>query len=332
MKRVWVLLLVLVAFATGCMCPVGQDDDQGGTPVTELKFVRSQFTNMVTTQNALGSFKGNLLQNLQQDQLDPGVYTIQFQILDRPTDGLGLGAYAFIFWRVQGQSIERVINVFNGAAISGPCNSVHVQLLDQSGRGPLSAFLGTFSVANGSANVTSTIAQTIQPGEQIQFNSQPGVFYTVGSWSGKNGLLTQAYTGTTSALASAFAITKYKIAATLSRGTRPTIMQPPVLLTENQVLVDISGQTVIQVPPANAGVVSAIITVSVAGPFGTAQTEASNGLVQFLDVSGAVLADYLPQNLGISWYPVPPGTQTVAFVNHSTTKPLNFSIQWGIEG
>lgn len=289
----------------------------------------AQTTDLVTTSNALGSFNGDRLPNLQPGQLEPGEYTLQFQVIEPPIDGLGFGTYAYITWKVNGQQLNRIVSVFSGTAISGVANAVHVHLQDQSERG--SVFLaGTFGVINGLANFTSSIAQTIGNDQQIIFTSQPGVIYNIpNGMNGTTAVLDRQYSGLTSGATTAYTISKYKVGVTLSKGTRPATMQPPVLLTQG--LRNVVPGGILNVPfPADAGIISVLSTVIVNGA--NPQSEAVNGTVSFFDASGLItLAAYVPQSF-FGWYPIPPGSVEMVFANHSTTQTLNFSFQWGIEG
>lgn len=299
----------------------------GELPMANLS--RSQTSDMITTSHALGSFIGNKVANLQQDQLVPGEYTIQFQVVEPPIDGLGFAAYAYIIWKVEGQQLQRIVSVFNGSAITGVADSVHVQLLDQSERG--SVFLqGFFTVTNGSPIFTSTVSQSLKAGQLIQFNSQPGVFYTVISgMTGLSGELDRPYTGPGGPGALAFTLSSYKIGATLSKGTRPTTMQPAVLLTTSLRTVPPGNSFTFPFPPSDAGVLSMLATVSVDGA--NDQAQANNGVIQLVSAAGLVLASFNPLEFP-AWYPIPPGTTTVQAFNRSVVNTLDFSIQWGIEG
>ena len=301
-----------------------------GEPPVSRNLVRAQISDMNTTVNGIGTFVGDQIPNMQQDNLDPGEYTIQFQVIEPPIDGLGFAAYAYIVWKVQGQQIQRIVNVFNGAAISGVADAAHVKFLDQSGRG--SVFLqGLFNVTVGSANFTATVAQTLKVGQQIQFLNQPNVFYTVVSgMAGMAGTLDRPYTGTPG-LSQAFSFSTYKIGATLSRGTRPTTMQPAVLLTRPTGTCPPGAQFSVNFPPVEAGVLSILASATVDGLGANPQAEADNGQMRFVDATGVVLSIVLVTKFP-AWYPVPPGAVSVTFLNGSATKTLDFSFQWGIEG
>jgi hypothetical protein len=293
-----------------------------------VNLTRSQISEIQTGTNALGTFAGERLPSLQQDDLEPGEYTIQFQIVEPPVDGLGFATYAFIVWKIGGQQISRIISVFNGSAISGIADSVHVQLLDQSGRGEVS-LQGTFSVTNGSTNFTSSVAQTLKSGQLIQFDSQPGVFYVVpNGMTGTSGVLDSPYTGITNAGAKAFSLSKYKVAAALSKGTRATTMQPPVLFTQNEKNAGPAANLTV-IFPIDAGIISVLATVIVNG--NNTQEEAANGTLSFFDDNGVTLTAFIPSSFP-NWYPVPPGSVSMVFTNHSGEDTLNFSYQWGIEG
>jgi hypothetical protein len=288
----------------------------------------AQITELITTSNPLGSFRGDRLPNLQEGELEPGEYTIQFQVIEPPIDGLGFSAYAYVTWKVDGQQLDRIVSVFSGSAISGVANAVHVQLLDQSERG--SIFLdGSFGVTNGLASFTASAAQTIGVGQQIVFDSQPGVFYGIpNGMNGTTAVLDRPYTGVTDGAADAYTIAKYKVGVTLSKGTRPATMQPPVLFTQN--LRNAAPAGAINVLfPSDAGVISVLATAIVNGV--NLQGEAANGTLSFFDAGGNTLTAFIPSSFPM-WYPVPPGSVEMVFFNQSTTQTLNFSFQWGIEG
>lgn len=293
------------------------------------KLVASQITELTTTANPLGSFVGDQLANLQMDELEPGEFTLQFEVLEPPIDGLGYATYAYIVWKVAGQQISRIISVFNGAAISGVANSVHVKLQDQSERTGASVLAFNFNLTNGSPNFTTTGALNLKPGQFIQFQSELGVWYTLPQGlSGTSGVLDRPFTGPTGGNVRAWTLSAYKVAVALSKGTRAATMQPPVLLTQINVTVGIGLSQVVPLPPSNAGVLSVLTTVTTnAGD----QTQSIHGIIAFSDANGILLARYVV-NMFPLWYPVPPGTARVALTNTSTTTILNFSLQWGIEG
>jgi hypothetical protein len=289
----------------------------------------SQITTLSTSKNALGSFEGQLLSNLQQDDLEPGEYTIQFQIVEPVIDGLGSATYAYIFWKVDGQHVQRIISVFSGSVISGVANSAHVQLLDQSDRGAVN-FDGTFNVTNGSTTVTATQPQTFSRDETLFFSSQPGVSYNlpIGIVSATTFELSAPYNGPTTPAAKAFGVSSYKVAVALSKGTRATTMQPPVLLTQNSQVVNAGGFVLIPFP-IDAGIISVLATVTV--PPLVLPAAAANGVLIFFDANSNTLAAIIPANFP-GWYPIPPGSIKIEFFNLSTTDTLHFSFQWGVEG
>lgn len=295
-----------------------------------MNLTRTYISELQTSTNAIGSFAGDRLPNLQQEDLEPGEYTIQFQVVEPPTDNLGFATYAYIVWKIDGQQISRIISVFNGSAISGVANSVHVQLQDQSGRGA-NSLSGTFGVTNGSPVFTATAPQTLKSGQLIQFSNQPNIFYTVPNGvNGTTGILDTPFTGATNGIVTAFALSKYKVAVTLSKGTRAPTMQPAVLSTINAAIaVNSSAQAVAQLPDGDAGVCSILVSATVQGI--NSQAEADNGNVELINATGNAIAWFIPTRFPF-WYPVPPGTAKIQFNNNSTTQKLFFSYQWGIEG
>jgi hypothetical protein len=219
--------------------------------------------------------------------------------------------------------------VFSGSVISGVANSVHVQLLDQSDRAN-HHFTGMVSVIHGSPVVNITQPITLAQDEVVYFTSQPNVGYQVLApiTDGTTFQLLIPYNGPTAPVTTAYGVTSYKVAVGLSKGTRAATMQPPVLLTQNLVNVSVGGQTNIAFPP-DAGIISVLATVTVNGA--NVQTEAVNGVLMFFDPNGNTLTAFVPSSFPM-WYPVPPGSVEMVFLNNSTTQTLNFSFQWGIEG
>lgn len=303
-------------------------EEQRGEDMQQL--IRAQITDLFTTTNGLGSFAGQRLSNIQVNDLEPGEYTIQFQVVEPTIDGLGSAAYAIIRWKVGGQQIQRIVSVYSGAVISGVATAVDVQLLDQSGRGATN-FVQTATVVNGSNTVVLSANITLGSDEEVIFSTQPTVPYgVIGPVTGNVLTLTSPYTGVGGAGVTFFANSHYKVGVSLSKGTRPTIMQPPVLLTQGVTTVAASSLSLPVFIPADAGIISALITVTVNGAPGTGEAEAVNGIVNFGNGT-LVLAQYIPNSFPM-WFPVPPGTDGFFFINQSTTQPLNFSLQWGIEG
>ena len=305
-------------------CTYNTNIEQGD----DMNLTASQITPVTTSRNALGSFEGQLLSNLQQDDLEPGEYTVQFQIVEPVVDGSGSATYAYVYWKVDGQQIQRIISVFSGSVISGVANSVHVQLLDQSDRANHN-FTGLVGPTNGSPIVTTAQPQTLARDEIIHFTSQPDLGYQIlAPTVNVNGFqLLTPFTGPTGPT-TAYGITSYKVAVALSKGTRAATMQPPVLLTQNMKNVAVGGQLNIPFPP-DAGIISVLATVIVNGA--NVQSEIANGVLMFFDPNGNTLTALVPSSFPF-WYPVPPGSVEMVFLNNSATQTLDFSFQWGIEG
>ncbi|VVB55237.1 Uncharacterised protein [uncultured archaeon] len=310
-------------------------ESDAGDGDTMSNLTRSFLSVMTTSQNRLGSFAGDKVPSLQIDDLVPGEYTLEFQVVEPPVDPEDFALYAYISWKVDGQQIERIINVFSGAVISGVAGAVDVKLQDQSGRGTVTNFLPNASVVHGSAIITFAAPVTLSQGQIIIFPPSLSTpfqqTYTValGVTNSVTVQITQAYAGGTSGLVNSFSIATYKVAAALSKGTRPTIMQPPTLLTQTIALILVAGAPQSIPIPQDAGVISVLVTVIAgAGP----QTESLNGWVDFLDKAGSlVLGNFVP-NYFSGWFPVPVGAFTMRLHNESTTATLSYGIQWGIEG
>lgn len=295
----------------------------------------AQFTNVFTTTNALGSFAGSPLPNLQMEDLQPGEYTLQFQVVEDVIDGLGSAAYAIVRWKVRGQQVQRIISIFSGAVLGGVAEAVDVQILDQSGRGIV--VIAAASPTNGSPVVPLTVPVTFAADEQVIFASQPNVAYGLAAAVNNVPLLVLAspYTGPTIIGTTFYALARYMVAVTLSKGTRPTIMQPPVLQTTRIYTTVAPTATAVLPIPQDAGVISALVTVVVDG-IPVLQAPAANGVVKFNNpaVLAGFPAAYIP-NVFPAWFPVPPGATEILFQNHNPVgvgNTLDFSVQWGIEG
>jgi hypothetical protein len=132
-------ILFTLGFMVGCGSPV--ECDANGDCMKNL--IGSQ-TAVMTRTPAVGTAAGGLpdlsdpnvkqVNSLQQQELEPQTYTIQFQV-EPPSDGNGFGCFAIVNWKVKGQQIVRKLSVYSGASISAVAESVDVQLIDVSGAG-----------------------------------------------------------------------------------------------------------------------------------------------------------------------------------------------------
>lgn len=315
-------------------------------PNLHTNLLNSQITSMITTGSPLGSFAGPQQPNLQIDHLEPGEYTLQFQIVEPPSDPFPFSTYAIARWKVHGQQIQRIISVFSGAVLGGVAEAVDVQLLDQSNRSLAGHFAPILAITTTGSNSVTLMALgpstiSIPQNATIYFNSQPGVGYSptlpvVGGVPGTVFTLTTPYTGPNSAPGGGpfWIQSPYKVAVGLSKGTRPPIQQPPVLLTaEDPITVahnaigPVGGLAI----PQDAGVISIITSVVPEAAPVVPLTSAANGAVFFATPAGIVGHGYIP-GAPQSFYPVPPGSTTVFFANCDAAQPLDFTYQWGIEG
>ena len=303
-----------------------------------MNLTQSAITTVITTTNALGTFAGQRLPNLQINRLEPGEYTIQFSLVEPVIDGLASATYAYVDWKVDGQQLQRIVSVYSGAAISGVAEAVDIHLLDQSNRG-VNKLVGVLNVVNGSFTVTTSAPVTLAANEIIYFSSQSTVGYSLAA--GVSNATTFSvyqidpvtkqklpYTGPNGINVDGVCIATYKVGVTLSKGTRPTTMQPPVLYTVPTVEVTSSSVSPVTIP-TDAGIISVLITAIVEGF--NPQAEAANGVAEFADPSSNLLGSYIVNGFPM-WYPVPPGSTSLVLLNNSTTKTLEFSVQWGIEG
>lgn len=306
----------------------------------------SQITEMITTASPLGSFAGPQQPNLQIDHLEPGEYTLQFQIVEPPNDPFPFSTYAIARWKVRGQQIQRIISVFSGAVLGGVAEAVDVQLLDQSNRSLAGHFAPILAITVPGSNLVTLAAPgpatiNIPQNATIYFNSQLGVGYSpvlpvIGGVPGTVFQLTTVYTGPPSPpLGGPFWIqSPYKVAVGLSKGTRPPIQQPPVLLTAEDpitVKAGVVGPVGGLAIPQDAGVISVITSVIPTSAPGVPLTSAANGAVFFVTPTGAIGHGYIP-GAPQNFYPVPPGSTRIFFANCDAAQDLDFTFQWGIEG
>lgn len=339
--------LSVIIGVLGCYSQVNEGDTMTMTMPGMRQVRRAQISDILTTENPLGSFAGNPIPNLQVDNLEAGEYTLQFQVIEPPIDALGYATYAIIRWKVQGQQIQRIISVFSGAVIGGVAQAVDVYLLDQSDRSMTGFhFALTAILVPGSPLVTLAgggAPINLGPNEQVFFNSQPGVAYgltgpVVNVGAGGTFTLATPYTGPAApgpGGTAFWAQSPYKVGVALSKGTRPTIMQPPVLLT-SKLAQTIAPATLGPVPipvPQDAGVISILTSVLPTLAPAVSLVNAAQGYVNFGQSGGLISHGYIP-GTPEEWYPIPPGTVNVFFGNANAGggASLNFTYQWGIEG
>ena len=106
------------------------DPRRFGAPPDQLnkRVTGAMLTPMIIGQNQLGN-------SINQDELIPGTYTLQFGFVgvdpDPDTGKINLPTTrAIITWKVDGQQQRRVISIVPGSAISGVCNGVDVKIED----------------------------------------------------------------------------------------------------------------------------------------------------------------------------------------------------------
>jgi hypothetical protein len=269
MSKVFLGIIGFLALAlAGCTMQVADSD---GEKDEMTSIVGAQLTDMARTLvqgNAATQLPvGTPNRGLQESNLEPGEYTIQFSVIP-PSDNKGFAAYAIVNWKVAGHQLRRVVSVASGAVISGVADAVDVQIVDVSD-GPVYAAL-----ANGNVDPRQL----------------------------------------------------YKVASTLSRGSRPSLNQPGVLLTSRSALQVAPGAGFqIWTVPQDCGVISAYIS----GPVPTPVDTPALIIVQFNDAAGVTLGFATVPASG--WTPLPSGTTQVLITNNGVnTYPVN--VFWGIDG
>jgi hypothetical protein len=123
----------------------------------------------------------------------------------------------------------------------------------------------------------------------------------------------------------------YKVIGTLSRGTRPVIMQPPILMTLPAQLIETGVlNPIILGVPQDAGVVNVFFLVT--ENIGFAAPLDTDIQAFFVSQGGVILGGVYPLKED-DWVPLPPGTVTVQ-IRTNQAAPNNTFVQviWGIEG
>jgi len=92
-----------------------------------MKYTSSFITPMIVGQSAQGN-------SINQSDLDPGTYTLQFSFVAVDPDSGGNEfiptTQAIINWKIEGQQQRRVISIVSGASISGVATGADVQIVD----------------------------------------------------------------------------------------------------------------------------------------------------------------------------------------------------------
>lgn len=270
MSRHTIIALILLLLAGCSSAPVtcGPDGNCDGQEDETMPIKIASFTTEVfrTTEvgNQLGIPPGNPLPSINQDNLEPGEYTIQFEA-QPPSDGAGFSAYAIVTWKILGQQLTRKVGVFSGTAISGVAEAVDVKIVDVSGEG------------------------TLLPVSPVPV--------------------------------------PYKIACTLSRGTRATTMQPPTLVSQPVgVVIPTPGGSTEWIIPKNAGIMSAMLFVRSTVAFAPFAFSAFVRTASFQTVTSYNVSPDNPV-----WIPIAPSAEAIIILNDSAGD-ATANIVWGVEG
>lgn len=244
----------------------------------------------VKSWSKFGPLRAGIVGSAQVAQVDlstnPAYHTVQFAIkaLD-PQGALAVATVAEVIWSVQGNQIRRLINVTNGAALSGLADNVNIKIFDA---------------------------------------SSPAV------WAGAT---EENRT--------------YFVSATMTKGTRPTLEQPPLLNTR----ADITSQT-----DPNAAYLSSPIVVASGGGTGTWNVPENVGAISYywtyaadappgvftgseLTVTEQLPPTGAPQTANIGdvscanqWRRLYPNVSRLLFTNNHASEAANISVIWGVEG
>lgn len=163
---------ILLLLVSGCTLEVAPDNNpQPGDNDMQRsgmgRILTASFTTTMNTQSGSGEING-----LQQSNLEPGEYTIQFGVIPPPNipgappTQQAFSANAIVSWKSDGQQQRRVISLIPGAAITGVCDAVDVRIQD----------LGTLFGPNNPGSEYKVI-QTMSKGSRANIQ-QPVVLVT----------------------------------------------------------------------------------------------------------------------------------------------------------
>ena len=166
-------------------------------------------TSPITYHTAVGGL------TLQTELHTAKYYTVQFE-LQMPVPGVsvvsfGLKSIAEVIWSVKGNSVRRVLTVYNGTAISGTGEHVTVKLKDDSEAGTSPSareYPATINLAEGtrpSAQIPTFFSRQIVNGEYPPYTIVPAgtVIFSYPANTGANSLMIayeQFPTGTNAAM------------------------------------------------------------------------------------------------------------------------------------
>jgi hypothetical protein len=236
-------------------------------------------------------------------------------------------AIATLKWSVEGSFVQRMIDIGNGTAISGPAQGFNIFVEDDTQTGHTAQpIFGTVAVTSGSPTIPFSIAENLEVGDQLVFFGDPsGIIYTIAEVvSPTTYTLSQNYSGPTLAATEAAISQQYTVTIQVAEGTRPNPEVPPTLLGAS-VAVDPDGVFTLPVP-TNAGP-NSVEVIAIDSLTGAA---ASVLVTQAVTPTGGDSKQYDP-NINFGFVDLLPNAQFV-IVRELAGNAINLTITWGIDG
>jgi hypothetical protein len=269
-------------------------------------------------------------------------YTVQFAItapspVEFSNGAGGLIPYPFVYravatvrWNVEGNNVQRQLDVGQGTVISGPAQGFSVSVQDATDSTTSFPLFGFADVTTGSPDVSFFLAQNFSVGQEIVVQGDAsGTVYTVETVvDDKHIVLSQPYLGVTSATAAVFLSLKYTVSVQVSEGTRPTNgTLPPVLFGLSTTLNPGvgPGSTIEVLVPVGSGANS----VEVVALSDNAASKPNVAVAQL--TGGLVIKSYDP-TINTGFVSLMPNALAIQVANQDTSDEVNICLTWGIDG
>lgn len=285
----------------------------------------------------LVQFSGSQRVKCQANLPESTVYTVQFNIVPPSPRTFGGENYVFAYraisvikWSVEGSYVQRMIDIGNGTAISGPAQGFNLWVQDESDTSIVTPLPSPATITNGSPTVSWANAGDLTPGDLVVFSDQPTQTYQVDTiLSAGQFQLTTNYTGPNDANATMFLAQQYVATIQVSEGLRANPEIPATLFGTSVSLAENpnSGDEVSIDIPQNAGVNS----VEVVGS--NADGSKLNVVVtqQVGPTSPFVSKSYDP-TINTGFVAIMPNATSIKVVNLSATSAASIAITFGVDG
>ncbi len=126
----------------------------------------------------------------------------------------------------------------------------------------------------------------------------------------------------------------YQVTATMTKGTRPSVQQPPILLPfpgASGGAVPLAPAATITIPiPIDSGAISILVTVSVDDIPPSPLPEQGVQVAQIGGGAALIMSSYDPRAFG--WCPLQAGTTAVIITNTTAAQNIRVNVYFGIDG